>query len=105
MWRGYEEALVCYGVSICRAWTDRGYADTCLNTLVTEYGALPRSQSALRRAGALPAWLGSPALHRSHRSALLRKDPAHYGPLFGTIATDLDYVWPVTAAPAPAAAP
>ena len=39
-------------------------------------------------------WLGDDALHLSHRSALLRKDPAFYGPIFGTIADDLPYYWP-----------
>jgi hypothetical protein len=53
-----------------------------------------RSQAALREAGALPPWLGDPAFHRSHRSALLRKDPAHYGSLFDDVPDDLEYVWP-----------
>jgi hypothetical protein len=33
-------------------------------------------------------------VHRSHRSALLRKDPDHYRPLFGDQPADLPYVWP-----------
>ncbi|MGH3657582.1 MAG: hypothetical protein ACRDUA_13075 [Micromonosporaceae bacterium] len=33
-----------------------------------------------------------PALHRSHRAALTRKDPRHYRRHFG----DLPYVWPVS---------
>jgi hypothetical protein len=41
-----------------------------------------RTQAELSRAGALPHWLGDPDFHRSHQSALLRKDPEHYGPLF-----------------------
>ncbi len=44
---------------------------------------------------ALPPWLGDEAVHRSHRSALVRKDPDHYGPLFDDIPPDLEYVWPV----------
>lgn len=94
MWRGYEEALACYGVVICREWLRRGYADTCLDTIVSQFGAEPRSQPQLRRAGRLPRWLGNRALHRSHQSSLLRKDPAHYGPLFPGVPDDLEYVWP-----------
>ena len=43
----------------------------------------------------LPAWLGRDDFHRSHQSKLLRKDPAHYGPLFPGVPDDLEDVWPV----------
>jgi hypothetical protein len=43
----------------------------------------------------LPSWLGEPALHRSHQSALVRKLPEHYRPLFPEVPDDLPYVWPV----------
>ena len=94
MWRGHHEALASYGIAICREWTRRGYADTCAEKIVTESGVVPRSQQELRRAGALPRWIGNRALHRSHQSSLLRKDPAHYLPIFGDVPDDLDYVWP-----------
>ncbi|MER3453404.1 MAG: cytoplasmic protein, partial [Chloroflexota bacterium] len=58
-------------------------------------GAWPRPQAELRRAGALPPWLGNEALHRSHRSSLVRKDPAWYRPRFPDVPDDLPYVWPV----------
>lgn len=99
MWRGYEEALACYGVAVCRDWTSRGYADSCLDKIVAQFGRVPRTQPELRRASALPAWLGQRGLHLSHRSSLLRKDPAHYGPLFPGVPDDLDYVWPQPLAP------
>ena len=38
----------------------------------------------LRRTGQLPPWLGEEAVHVSHRSSLLRKDPAHYRRFFPT---------------------
>jgi hypothetical protein len=34
-------------------------------------------------------------VHRSHRSALIRKDPDRYGLLFPGVPDDLPYVWPV----------
>ena len=98
MWRGHEEALGTYGVTVCRAWFALGFADTCELQLRKELDrigvAAPRSQEELATAGALPPWLGDPALHRSHQSSLLRKDPGHYRPLFPGVPDDLPYVWP-----------
>lgn len=93
MWRGYEEALVLYGLQVCGAWVRRGYADTVAAKLAVD---LPPGWRRPRR---LPPWLGDPALHRSHRSALVRKDPAFYGPRFPGVPPDLPYVWPAGAAP------
>ncbi|MFF5338314.1 MSMEG_6728 family protein [Streptomyces sp. NPDC013181] len=99
MWAGYEEALVRYGLDVCAVWTAGGRADTCAATLVHDFrahaaGAPVRSQAGLASAGELPPWLGDPAFHRSHQSALLRKDPEHYGGLFPGVPDDLPYVWP-----------
>lgn len=72
MWRGYEEALGASGVPVP-----------------------PRSQAEPAAAGDLPPRLGDEALHRSHRSSLLRKEPEHYGPILGDEPDDLECVWPV----------
>ncbi|MFB4320414.1 MSMEG_6728 family protein [Actinomadura sp. 21ATH] len=101
MWRGYEEALVRYGLEICREWTDAGRRDTCAATLGTDLRAARgvervRDQRELAEAGDLPPWLGDPALHLSHRSALVRKDPDFYGTLFPGVPADLPYVWPAS---------
>ncbi|HUR77085.1 MAG TPA: MSMEG_6728 family protein [Acidimicrobiales bacterium] len=102
MWRGYEEALVRYCLEVCAVWCELGFNDTCAtkvsDALQERLGVVSvRSQAELGRDGALPAWLGLEAMHRSHRSSLLRKDPAHYRPQFGDEADDLEYVWPVRA--------
>jgi pyrimidine dimer DNA glycosylase len=99
MWHDHEEALAAYGVAICREWIRRGHADTVLDTLVRTLGRAPRSQAELRKLGLLPAWLGSRAFHRAHRSALVRKDPAWYGPMFPDVPDDLPYVWPPSPRP------
>ncbi|GLI01264.1 MSMEG_6728 family protein [Phytohabitans aurantiacus] len=97
MWTGYLEGLVRYGLEICTAWTAGGRGDTVAGTLVSEYGRKPRDQAALAVAGELPPWLGQDDVHRSHRSSLLRKDPAFYRPLFGAdLPDDLPYVWPLS---------
>ncbi|GAA4240095.1 MSMEG_6728 family protein [Actinomadura meridiana] len=101
MWTGYEEALVRYGLEICRRWSSLGHRDTCATTLTTELAEAsgierPRDQQRLADAGEVPPWLGDPALHRSHRSALVRKDPTFYRPRFPDVPDDLPYVWPTS---------
>ena len=98
MWRGHLEALGRYTLECCRVWTETGRADTCATTVLADLRAAGttrvRTQAELADAGALPHWLGDPDFHLSHQSALVRKDPDHYGPLFPGVAPDLDYVWP-----------
>ncbi|MFE9174408.1 MSMEG_6728 family protein [Streptomyces kebangsaanensis] len=101
MWAGYEEALVRYGLDVCRVWREYGHQDGCAATLVAGLaaarpGAVVRGQAELAAAGELPPWLGDEALHRSHRSALVRKDPDRYAPLFPGVPDDLPYVWPAS---------
>lgn len=95
MWRGYVPALTAYGLATVEAWTSRGHADTVHDQLV-EFApqVVGRSQDSLAADGLLPAWLGDPALHESHRSRLLAKDPAFYAPLFPGTPAGVDYVWP-----------
>jgi hypothetical protein len=99
MWAGFEEALGRYAFTMCEVWTERGFGDTCASTIAGDLVAADvtavRTQTELADAGALPPWLGDPAFHRSHQSALVRKDPGHYRPLFPDVPDDLDYVWPV----------
>lgn len=101
MWTGYEEALVRYGLEICRVWCELGHQDTCAATLVTDLEAVRpsapvREEPQLRAAGEMPPWLGDEAFHRSHQSALVRKDPETYRPRFPGVPDDLPYVWPAS---------
>ena len=99
MWKGFEEALGRYGFVCCDVWTGLGFGDTCAATIGADLAAVGitevRTQAELAEAGALPPWLGDAELHRSHQSALVRKDPEHYGPLFPGVPDDVEYVWPV----------
>ena len=96
MWQGFEEALGRYGLACCQAWTELGFGDTCALTIVTDLRAAGvhtvRKQRELAAADALPPWIGDEAVHRSHQSALVRKDQVFYGPLFPDIPDDLPYV-------------
>jgi len=85
MWRGHGDWFQAYGILVCAQWISLGYADTCLAKIASHKFF----------ASARPSFIGNGAFHLSHRSNLLRKLPAHYGPLFpaGT-PTDLPYWWP-----------
>ena len=88
MWRGYEPALIEYGIAICEEWRRRGYKDTCLEKIAAFRDAFPRGE---RR----PPWLGSRKFHQGHQAKLLGKDPEHYGQYF-SVSPDLPFVWPVS---------
>jgi hypothetical protein len=99
MWRGRTPALVAYGLAMVRVWRERGFADTT-ETLIGEFApeVIGSSQADLDAAGMLPSWLGDGALHLSHRSNLIAKDPeynrARFTELFGPEPDDLPYLWP-----------
>ena len=98
-WKGYEEALGRYGFTCCAVRTELGFSDTCKLTIATDLRtagiASVRTQDELAAGGALPPWLGDEDVHRSHRSALVRKDPDHYRDRIPDVPDDLPYVWPV----------
>jgi hypothetical protein len=95
MWRGRTAALVLYGLENVRAWRERGHADSTYD-LIAEFAPEVESatQADLAAAGLLPSWLGDGRVHLSHRSALVRKDPDIYRPVFGDVPDDLPYHWP-----------
>ena len=99
MWRGYVPALTAYGLAVTDAWLDRGHADT-VRPQIREFAPEVdgRSQESLGADGLLPPWVGDPAVHESHRSRLIAKDPAFYGSAFPGTREGLDYVWPAPAA-------
>lgn len=86
MWRGYEGALIDYGISMCSEWIGRGYNDTMLPRFKDIAGEYEDKS--------LPDWLGDEDFHLSHMSNLIRKDPIFYSPLFPGVPDDLEYLWP-----------
>lgn len=84
MWRGYEQALVSYGLAICEEWLSRGYKDTCYDKIAAyQKGRI-----------ILPKWLGS-RIHKTHRAALLFKAPEWYSRFGWSEKPAYDYYWPV----------
>jgi hypothetical protein len=92
MWRGHERALAHYGIAICDEWIGRGYNDSCLAKIKAVVRRAPK------RSAELPDWFSGRKLKlicSSHRSNLLRKDPAWYGQFGWPEPDDIEYVWPV----------
>lgn len=86
MWRGYEQALVNYGLTICEEWLSRGYKDTCYDKI-----------SAYYKTGRIvyPQWLGG-KIHTTHRAALLFKDFTFYSQFGWSETPAYNYYWPAT---------
>ena len=88
MWRGSEWWLAQYHHNIVNEWAKRGYADTTKDkVLQIVYNNLLGTL--------VPPWLGDERVHKTHRSNLLRKDPAHYSQFGWTEPNNLLYYWPV----------
>ena len=92
MWEGYTSALGVYTLTMIQEWVKRGYDDGIENSIKL---LIPGIQ--IHWTVRLPPWLGDEAFHRSHRSNLIRKLPAHYRQVLGWTEPDnLPYVWPVS---------
>ena len=81
MWRHYPNALTLYRNIVIQEWRRRGY--------VNSLPYLPISFPVV-----YPWWFGDPAFHASHRSNLLRKDPAYYSQFNWLEPPTLEYIWP-----------
>jgi len=113
MWRGHRTALTAYALAITDEWIAQGHADTVRPQVLEFAPALGdvglgdhpdrdrdnnsdagHASAAALVAADLPSWLGDDAVHRSHRSKLLQKEPEWYRGRFPGVPHDLDYVWP-----------
>jgi len=86
MWRGYEQALVSYGLIICLEWKARGYKDTCYEK-IQQFADLTKPLS-------FPKWIGDEQVHLSHKSNLIRKFPEHYKKIWPDVPDNIEYSWP-----------
>src|SRR3978361_2174527 len=77
MWKGYEEALGRYGLTMCEVWLERGVGDPGPHPIAPDLAGagIPsiRSYPELAEAGELPPWMFEEQLLRSHQSSLVRK--------------------------------
>jgi hypothetical protein len=104
MWRGHTLALVAYGLAVVDEWIARGRADTTRQQIAEFARPGPVPDPARLDRALLPPWWGCEDVHRSHRAALARKSPEHYG---GLAVDDPDepYTWPAPPQPPPPARP
>lgn len=99
MWAGCESALALYMTVVIAEWRLRGYNNSMMMPYADDWRPNPDYAHAAClqqfRDIRMPSWLGDKAFHDSHKSNLLRKDPAWYGRFGWDVPADLPYVWPV----------
>lgn len=89
MWRGYEYHLGLYLLAGIKALIlQRGKRYTEIEDKI-------RQEMKKHRNSGPPYWLGDDKFHASHRSNLIRKDPAYYRAFGWKEPDDLPYVWPL----------
>ena len=87
MWRGYEQALLRYGMSICEEWKKRNYVDNMLGRFIEKYDITKDTGN--------PNWLNNKEFHSAMRSNLLRKNKEWYSKFCWEEKGDKPYIWPV----------
>ena len=87
MFKGYELALVSYGLTVCREQIRRGFEDTCFDSILNVFSY---DESKI----VYPPWLGDDRFDRAHRSNLLRKNKEHYSQFNWSEPDDIPYFWP-----------
>jgi hypothetical protein len=93
MWRGHEFSLGMYGLSVCDRWISYGYKDTCRDQIYELIGTAVK-QATGPMVTDPPMFIYDQNFLDSHRSNLLRKDPAFYSQYEWGINDDLPYFWP-----------
>jgi len=91
MWGDNQLRLIDYGLAICSEWMRRGFKDNCGERMLN---FIPHIDNLYDLSSDDPDWLGNVDFHNSHKSNLLRKDPAWYGKFGWKVHSDLPYFWP-----------
>jgi hypothetical protein len=90
MWKGYEEALSYYLISIINEWLNRGFENNITYQILNE-----SSLSSCKKHYKSPPWLGDKRLHYSHRANLMRKNSEYYSQFKWDVDINAPYWWPV----------
>jgi hypothetical protein len=101
MWRGHYAALIAYGFDLYDEWQQRLCDGRRGGKLEHKAGEWLLDRLPIEVDIPLPAWIGNPDFHASHRAALLHKDLEWYGqfgwserPAQPDEKGRLPYVWP-----------
>lgn len=87
-WYGYEYTLGIYGMSACSVWQqERNNRDSLAFRIHEILEAVPHETD-------MPPWMEDLNFHRSHRSYLIRKRPAHYAPMWPNTPENMPILWP-----------
>lgn len=105
MWEGHDSALAVYMTIIVDEWTRRGYVNNMMTPYHTDTFLVQPGWNGAEeltpdgRDAVLPAWWGDERVHKSHRAALMFKDPGHYRQFDWRVIPQIDYHWPVPSDP------
>lgn len=88
MWRGNEQALIRYGMTMCVEWQSRGNQDATLKKILAYRSVFSESSTED------PEWLGDERLHLSHRASLLRLKPTFYRAYWPDLSDEPQLFWP-----------
>jgi hypothetical protein len=80
MWKNYVPMLKMYYNLCIDEWVSRGYKNTMIKEEISESITYPN-------------WFGDDKFHNSHKSNLLKKDPAFYSKYGWNVDPTLPYVW------------
>ena len=98
MWRGHEHHLALYCLAGACEMQARVYKGTgpWKESIADKWTIYFAKELKKYSDTGLPCWWGNEAVHISHQSNLLRKDPWHYSQFFN-VRKDIPYVWPESA--------
>lgn len=93
MWKGYLEAAIIAGMMSCMEWSfTRRYDDK----VFWKFSRLADKMTAEKRfTYAAPPWFRDKDVIRSHRSALMAKEPEAYGETWVGAPKRMPILWPV----------
>lgn len=103
MWRGFELALLVYGLAISWEWKQRNYKDIMYDRFLNEILKITDTRiteihyyifyNSLLENIVLPKFIGNEQFHSAMRSNLLRKDKQWYSQFNWKEPDNLPYLW------------
>lgn len=96
MWKGFEYQLALY----CCAGACEMHSRVVSNTgpwsidIASKWVSFFSKEMTHLPYTPRPPWWGDERVHDSHKSNLLRKDPAHYASMGWSVPSNMPYYWP-----------
>ncbi|AOE44876.1 hypothetical protein BI084_gp64 [Gordonia phage Terapin] len=94
MWKGFEEALLHYGIACCQEWKRRGHEDTMLRWFTDQFVSAQLVDQFSAQPCEFPDFVNYDPFIEAHRSNLIRKDAEFYGSKWPDTRLSLPYLWP-----------